>query len=398
MNNEERINRLLPLYLAETISSAELTELAMLAEESSDAVLHDALEAAWMVADERKAVLSNEETAAILHRILQRETNRPIVKPLIKRKWVYTTLAASVLVAGFFGIYRMASKNETATAVKETVRLQDVHAGSSKAVLILSDGRSIDLEQTDNGVLATEGADKILKSGNGIFYEQGNGKPGGYHTIQIPRGGEYYVVLADGTKVWLNSSSTIRYPTNFSDNERRLELSGEAYFEVARNEKLPFIVSIAGKGEVEVLGTHFNINAYADEDRIRTTLLEGKVKFSAATPGVEREKVSVTLSPGQQSQLFNNGKLQVARNINTDEVIAWKEGQFYFESADLKTILRQFQRWYDIDVVYEGEISGRKYFTVISRKSSLSQVLKALQANEIKYRIEGNKLIITGSS
>lgn len=388
----------MPLYLAETISSAELTELAMLAEESSDAVLHDALEAAWMVADERKAVLSNEETAAILHRILQRETNRPIVKPLIKRKWVYTTLAASVLVAGFFGIYRMASKNETATAVKETVRLQDVHAGSSKAVLILSDGRSIDLEQTDNGVLATEGADKILKSGNGIFYEQGNGKPGGYHTIQIPRGGEYYVVLADGTKVWLNSSSTIRYPTNFSDNERRLELSGEAYFEVARNEKLPFIVSIAGKGEVEVLGTHFNINAYADEDRIRTTLLEGKVKFSAATPGVEREKVSVTLSPGQQSQLFNNGKLQVARNINTDEVIAWKEGQFYFESADLKTILRQFQRWYDIDVVYEGEISGRKYFTVISRKSSLSQVLKALQANEIKYRIEGNKLIITGSS
>jgi ferric-dicitrate binding protein FerR (iron transport regulator) len=191
--------------------------------------------------------------------------------------------------------------------------------------------------------------------------------------------------LPDGTTVWVNASSSIKYPTAFTGKKREVEITGEAYFQIAKNPGQPFIVRVNGM-EVQALGTQFNINSYSDEASVSTTLIEGSVKVTSDNAGV-------ILGPGQQSQL-KNGRLRLIKNVNTEEITSWKEGLFHFESADLKTILRQFSRWYDVDVVYEGEIKNRKFFGIVNRSSTLLNVLEMLKDNDIVFRIEGKKLIV----
>jgi transmembrane sensor len=186
--------------------------------------------------------------------------------------------------------------------------------------------------------------------------------------------------------LWLNASSSVRFPIAFTENERHVEITGEVYFEIEKDPKRPFHVKVNDM-EIEVLGTKFNVNAYPDEDILATTLFEGSVKVN--TPNK-----MLRLSPGQQSQYSAKGNLQLINNVNEDEIVAWKNGYFHFENAELQTILRQFSRWYDVDIVYEGEVVRRRFFAIVSRKSSLSNVLKMLNANNIKFRIEGKKLIV----
>ncbi len=203
-----------------------------------------------------------------------------------------------------------------------------------------------------------------------------------YNTLSAPTGGQFQLVLPDGSKVWLNSSSSIRFPTEFSGEERKVELTGEAYFEVAKNPTLPFRVSVSGM-YVEVLGTHFNIMAYGDESSIKTTLLEGSVR-------VTKGSSAKVLTPGQQSKMNLKGDINVV-DADLEQVIAWKNGYFQFSSDDIETIMRQVARWYDIKVVYKDKIPGGGFSGIVSRKNNISRVLKILQDGGVQLRWKGKK-------
>jgi ferric-dicitrate binding protein FerR (iron transport regulator) len=304
------------------------------------------------------------------------------------------------------GVYLWPILHPTQKTIKKvpaTVAKNDVAPGGNKAVLTLSDGTQIVLDSAMNGVLSSQGNSKVLKLNSGQLAYTANGESlkgssvkGGaekgnrslvYNTITTPRGGQYQLVLADGTKVWLNASSSLRYPVAFTGPERRVELSGEGYFEVVKNAAMPFRVR-ANDMDVDVLGTHFNVNAYADETAIKTTLLEGAVKVTSLVS-------SHILSPGQQAQLNKEGLLHIVSAVDLEEVVAWKEGYFQFNQADLKSIMRQISRWYDVDIRYEGEIPNRQFGGDISRTANVSEVLNILKMSQVHFRIEGRTIVLT---
>jgi len=218
-----------------------------------------------------------------------------------------------------------------------------------------------------------------------------------YNTITTPRGGQYQVMLSDGSKVWLNAASSLHFPTSFTGQQRIVELTGEAYFEVAHvsavgeKNKLPFIVKIitasGARREVEVLGTHFNINAYNDESVVKTTLLEGSVKMT-------QESGSTLLIPGQQAQLNSNGDVNILKDADMDEAIAWKNGMFQFKKVDIKTIMRQIARWYDVDIEYQKNVD-EKFYAEISRNTNVSNVFRILEeTGGVHFVIEGKKVVV----
>ncbi|NII29790.1 DUF4974 domain-containing protein [Pseudoflavitalea sp. X16] len=266
---------------------------------------------------------------------------------------------------------------------------QDVRPGQNKAVLTLSDGRKILLDSTTKGQLVLQGSTQVDYKNGQVTYH-GIQQPGQsdmvYNTLSTAKGETYSLTLADGSRVWLNAASSVRFPVAFTGRERRVEIAGEAFFKVAKDRARPFIASVNGM-DVRALGTEFNINAYPDEPAIKTTLVEGAVKVT--TP--QRSRI---LAPGQQSLFTGDGHLEMDKHINIEEVIAWKEGVFHFESADLKAILRQFARWYNVEIIYEGPVKNRKFFGVVNRNNTLKQVLEMLRDNEIIYSIEGRKLIV----
>ena len=265
----------------------------------------------------------------------------------------------------------------------------DVAPGGNRAVLTLANGSQIILDSAANGNLAQQGNTKIVKLDSGqLAYNSLNERSDDvlYNTISTPRGGQYQIVLADGSKVWLNAASSLKFPTAFTGKERKVELTGEGYFEVAKNARMPFRVAVTGM-TVEVLGTHFNINAYIDESTIKTTLLEGSVK-------VAKSDRQLVIKPGQQAELTPNAEFIIHNSIDVDEVMAWKNGLFNFNKADIKEIMRQAARWYDVDVVYEGNISGEKYIGKVARNTNLSEMMKILELNGVKYRIDGRKITV----
>jgi transmembrane sensor len=307
-----------------------------------------------------------------------------------KKSWV--RIAASIMIllgTTTYFVYRHRPGIAGVIAIQHVKN--DVAPGGNKAILTLSNGSKIVLDSAQNGNLAIQGNAKILKIESGkLSYTALNiviPAEVVLNTLTTPRGGQYELTLPDGTRVWLNAASSITYPSAFADKERKVFITGEVYFEVAHNAAKPFNVR-AGNEEVTVLGTNFNISSYSDEGAVKTTLFEGSVKLNAI-----QCKQSVIIKPGQQAQMTGSG-ITVMNGINTDEIIAWKEGLFHFESADLKTILRQFSRWYDIDVEYRSEVPEDKYFVIIKRSSNLSTVLKALQATGIQFKIENKKLIV----
>ena len=228
-----------------------------------------------------------------------------------------------------------------------------------------------------------------LDDGQLAYNNAGIGSEVVYNTVSTPRGGQYQLVLADGSKVWLNAASTLRFPTSFVGKERKVELEGEGYFEVAKNAAMPFKVDVDGKGEVEVLGTHFNINSYSNEPAINTTLIEGSVKVTGNLSGKTQN-----LNPGEQARINAAGQVTLNRNINVDEIIAWKEGNFNFNSAGIEYIMRNVSRWYDLDVVYQGVPSKETFSGIVSRNSNLSEVLMIIKQAGIKFKIEGKKITV----
>lgn len=330
-------------------------------------------------------------------RLLQdiRESQTP-VKPLYRRTWFRAAAVVLILLmAGTFFIIRKPATDTGGLAKNlSTIPSVEILPGGNKAVLTLADGSTIILDSAANGLLGTQGNMQIEKLDNGQLAYNLNGKwvtendEAFYNTITTPRGGQYQVTLSDGTKVWLNAASSIRFPVFFTGKERRVEVTGETYFEVAKNAAKPFRVK-AANSEVEVLGTHFNINAYDDEPAVKTTLLEGKVKITSPDHDAR------FLQPGQQSGVGKDGMISVNRNADTDEAVAWIKGRFQFNSADLRSMLRQIARWYDVEVEYRGSVD--LHFTgQLTRSERVTRLFEKLEmTGEVHFRVEGRKIIVT---
>jgi transmembrane sensor len=310
------------------------------------------------------------------------------LKQLIPYAAAVVLLVATGITAGK---YLLKKEERKAMAMQPA----DLLPGSNKAILKLADGSEIALDDSRKGKIARQQNVLIAKTENGQIVYQADGSQNQqlvknitqYNAIITPRGGQYEVVLPDGTRVWLNSASSLKYPTTFTGADRRVELSGEAYFEVAKNAAKPFFVK-TGTQTVEVLGTHFNINSYTDEKAVKTTLLEGSVKVNSNTG-----KSVVKLTPGEQA-VNTAGAINIVHDADVDEAMAWKNGKFLFRNTDLQTIMRQLSRWYDVDVEYQGVITERHYRGRISRNVPVSQVFEILKTSGLNFTINGRKIIV----
>ncbi|HEY8387722.1 MAG TPA: FecR domain-containing protein [Parasegetibacter sp.] len=310
-----------------------------------------------------------------------------------------------------------------------SVLKNDIQPGIDGAVLTLANGQQIVLDTASPGIIAAEaGAELELKQGqlsyNIAGVEAGSGAAEGevqWHMLTTPKGRQFNLRLPDGSRVWLNAASSIRFPVTFNNKERRVVVTGEAFFEVvpvfanlntasgpisaskvSNHQKVPFIVSTS-RQEIEVLGTQVNINAYDDEDFEKTTLLTGSVKVTSKMNAAENnastaDKAGVMLVPGQQVAVASDGKLGQIRNVQTDQVIAWKNGYFLFESNTIAFIMKQASRWYDVEVVYEGNPPLEKLSGEIPRTVPLSQFLEMLQFTGIRFAVEGQRIIVKGKA
>jgi transmembrane sensor len=383
---ENRYHELAKKWMDNTITPAEQAEFA-----------------AWYNTGQDNPVEIPPEFAGNDEDLKQRifnKINREIKKngsPIKKMIPMWLRYAAAIfLFAGCFICYNANTHHpvrQRVLAKRQKAVKNDAGPGGNKAVLTLANGSKINLSDVKNGVLASQGQTVLKKDKDGrIIYEA----PGGnavdssaiFNTITIPRGGQFQVVLSDGSKVWLNSSSSITFPAVFSKSERKVTITGEVYFEVAKNKAKPFRV-IAREQTVEVLGTHFNINAYSDEDALKTTLVEGSVKVTAGAQ-------SVVLKPEQQASIAAGqaGRIRVTA-VDTENVLAWTTGNFQFEKAEIPLIMREAARWYDVDIKYEGEMPKRRFTGSISRSVNLSELLKMLKYTGINFKIAGKTIVVT---
>jgi len=301
---------------------------------------------------------------------------------VVNRIFRYAAILILLLVSVVYFLNKR-SRKEFATVVTTQPPLQDsIKPGIQKALLTLADGTVIPLDGMADGIIAVQGKAKVVKLSNGQISYQANGSAEEegeiiYNKMSTPRGGQYQLVLPDGTSIWLNAESSITYPAIFAAHERRVIITGEVYFEVAKDKTKPFRVVVADEQEIEVLGTHFNINAYSDEGRVKTSLLEGSLKVNKQI-----------LKPGQA---FMDGKIG-ATDIVQD--IAWKNGVFNFNNQSLAQVMRQLARWYNIEVVYPAGIPKKEYGGEIGRNLTLDQVLKGLESSGIRFQLEGRRLMV----
>ncbi|MDN3586721.1 FecR family protein [Pedobacter aquatilis] len=304
--------------------------------------------------------------------------------------------AAAALVLIFTGIYYFQiNKTSKLLATTQAQRKHlDILPGKNKAILTLADGSKVVLDENTSSDISDQDGIRISKEKDGqLVYTIVNNsllnqhKNIAYNTISTPRGGQYQVILPDGSRVWLNAASSLKYPEAFTGKQRLVVLTGEAYFEVAKNKSMPFHV-VSQNQNVEVLGTHFNINSYLDDNTVKTTLLEGSVKVSNL-------KFSKTLKPGEQaiSGIGGEASIKIAADVDTDDETAWKNGLFQFNDSQLKVILSQLERWYDIKIDY-SDVPAKRFNGMVPRKSKLSEVLKMLEkTGNIKFQLEeGRKL------
>ncbi len=399
-NKKERISQLLQQYLHNELTVVEYSEmwelLNVIPDENN---FKEELQLLWQNAATEPVLISGKEWGDKMQLIKNKLNEEAIAEPAIQKKVFlmnkYPWAAAAALfvcISSAIYFFTNTNRNDNKAVVKNSkpaVPKNDVLPGGDKAMLTLADGSQIVLDSAGNGILAQQGDTKIVKTQDGqlIYNTVGQAaKEMAYNTLATPRGGQYKLTLPDGSKVWLNAASSLKYPVAFTGNDRRVEISGEAYFEIAKDASKPFKVQL-DQMEVEVLGTHFNINGYNDEDVVCTTLLEGSVKINT-------KDGSNSLKPGQQAQLEKTGKMTLVNNADLEETMAWKDGNFQFENSDIHTVMRQINRWYDVEIEYQGTVS-KHFLGTISRNVKLSSVLAMLQqTGEVKFRIEGRKVVV----
>jgi len=333
-----------------------------------------------------------EEQYAILRQQINAPRDIKAPRPVFGSRFLFRLgIAASIAIcsaAVFFTVFR----HKQTEQIVHIENKAEILPGGNKAFLTLADGTRISLSDAADGGIASQSGTSISKAGGQLVYTTSAYKLQNddveYNTIETPAGGQYEIHLPDGSTVWLNAASSLKYPVSFASlKNRSVELSGEAYFEIAKDKNHPFIVTTPQQ-EVEVLGTHFNINAYDDEPAIKTTLLEGSVKVTNSTHS------TLTLIPGQQS-VVKNGKIS-RFNTDTNEAVAWRKGDFDFNSEQLGSIMRKLSRWYNIEVVFEGDVQSKSFTGKISRFKNLSQVLKMLSKTKaIHFKVQERRVIVS---
>ena len=326
----------------------------------------------------------------IYSRIVETTTKK---KKVFRLTWRWAAAAIFILMAGLCGLLLNKQPDKPVKIAKShVINGTPIKPGSHMATLTLADGSTIALEDAANGVVAQTGGTAVTKTGKGAiaYSDKGDHAAADQHslnTINIPRGGQYTVTLSDGTKVWLNSESSLTYPVVFGGAERRVILKGEAYFEVSKNERQPFIAQTE-HADVHVLGTHFNIDAYKDENTEKVTLLEGSVRLSTGS-------AKALLTPGEQGIVALSQAGIDKKKVNVNQVMAWKNGYFIFRESTIQDIMRQIGRWYDVEVVYEGNIPKGTFGGTYSRNKDIHELLKGLELTGlVHFKIEGRRIIV----
>jgi transmembrane sensor len=346
--------------------------------------------------DSRLQELVDEGFVKIKNAISDNYIKAPVrTIPAYKTKWYLVAASISMLLLASTVFYLFQQRKDTVdTAQKNSsAHHPDIDPGRNNATLTLDNGTTIVLDSAVNGILAQQGNADIQKINGQIAYRETNdaasSKPV-YNTVTTANGNQYQLVLTDGSKVWLNAASSIRFPATFTGNERKVDITGEVYFEVAKDATKPFKVSFKDKSgapeEILVLGTHFNVNAYPDEPEIKTTLLEGSVRIKNTT-GVKM------LEPGQQARI-KSGDIEVKKAVDIEQVIAWKNGYFVFDNTDVYTLMRQVSRWYNVEINFEGKVTGDGFSGKISRDVTLSKIIRVLEMNDVHIVADGRKITI----
>lgn len=383
----EELQRLMDKYLTGKISRKELLQLRVLLEEET---MQE--QVALMIAEDLRSgrfeVEDDPVIRARLHDYLENAISNEVPVRKIRRmpyRWpVAAAVAALLILTGIWFTHNIAK-------TRVVVEKQSTH--QQGAELVLADGSIILLDSLKNGTVVNTGA--VLHNGRLAYAGKTNNNDSAlaYNMVRTPNGRQFQVTLPDGTAVWLNAASAVRYPVAFSGSSREVEIMGEAYFEVAMDPHKPFKVIFpkpgkSGMGAVEVLGTHFNVSAYDNEQTVRTTLTEGAVRIVAGT----RQQ---SLRPGQQAIINEHEENIQVQPANIDQVLAWKNGMFHFADDDLESIMRQISRWYNVEVIYEKGFKNQNFGGIISRKSTVSGVLNLLEmTGTVSFRVEGHTIYV----
>lgn len=387
-------------FFREGLSPEEKEALAQWIENSSqNEELKALLENSWNEF-EPDGKITDEKAASMLGTILARakgiESAAVPVIPLKTKIWKRMAVAASIIFVVGLGAYLLflnKSDRSNETGFTKTEVPAEIKAPeTNRAVITLANGQQVYLDSVGNGALAMQGNVQIIKESDGRITYTGSEKEVVFNTLSNPRGSRVIdMTLADGSRVWLNAGSSITYPVAFVGPERKVSITGEGYFEIEHDVNKPFFVS-KGDIQVQVLGTHFNVNAYDDEPNLKVTLLEGSVRVTLRHAQSNKTQI---LKPGQQAVTGVSGELSMADNIDLDQVMAWRNNKFVFgDKADIRTIMRQIARWYDVNVEYRGTITNH-FGGSISRDVSMSEVFRVLQATgNVKCKIEGKKVVV----
>lgn len=384
--DQQKIRQLLRKYVTEGLDEEEKTLLADAIAAADDTVFQDVMQEheGFVFNAVSKRGSDDELFERTRKKIAVIETTSTLIRKTSRIR--YWAAAAAVLLVVVTGAWIYLQQLPT---VKRAGSTSEIAAATSKATLTLGNGAVVELDSAGNQLIP-QGGTSVQQRGGLLVYNSGDADVSvSINTLTTPRGGQFKVQLPDGSRAWLNAASSLRYPTAFRGVDRSVEVTGEVYFEVAANASAPFIVHVKDKMQVKVLGTDFNINAYEDDHKIYTTLLAGRVQVYA-----QPTNSYMDLRPSQQAVFGKNANLDLNKAVDIEQVMAWKNSIFYFEDAELRQVMTQLSRWYDVDVTYEPGIGQQHFSGKLPRDLELSQLLSVLDMSEIRYRIEGRKLII----
>lgn len=385
-------------YVGNAITQEELDELTkIVADPSSEKLIQEFMERHWMAMKVDDNLKIDHE--GVFDRILvdrSSEDAQLVPEKIRLYRWATLRYAASIVVLFAVGLTfylsRNGSKQMELSEIPNKISKSSLKNIDRQPFLTLSDGTMIPLDSNLTANSVYQGFSNFTNRNGQLVYHHIEGASGSkivadMNTVTTPKGGEYQITLVDGTKVWLNTASSITYPVTFNTNQRRVKIQGEAYLEVAKNPSVPFIVEANGI-EVVVLGTHFNVSAYPDDNFIKTTLVEGAVKLTS-------QNASRLLSPGQQGDISrNSGKIKVA-NVNVADVLAWRNGYFVFKGEDIKSIMRIISRWYDVEIIYQGDLKGRTFSGTLSRFGSMEEMLRTIELTDaVHFDIKERRVIV----
>lgn len=396
---ENRIRELIDKLLRKQCTAEEQEELFMLIQaHKAGSSLQSLLEEAWNRYKQPTDEAPEEVVTAILQAVHGQDTRVP--KPDSRKRrlrWIRIAAAVAILLVLAAGVQALFFQNKNPAPPLASQRLkEDIPPPQiNKAILTLANGKNIVLDSAVNGTLAVQGGTQVQKNARGGIVYSGKNlnrqvERASYNTLTVPRGSKpVQLTLADGSKVWLDVASSITYPVAFVGSKRSVRITGEAYFEVAKNATRPFVVK-SNDATIEVLGTRFNVNAYRNERSVNVTLLEGSVRVRAKGSGQ-----SAVISPGEQIRVSEDAQIKIVKNADIEEAMAWKNGRFIFTGIPIQAIMRQVERWYDVDVQYKGAITKEDFVGYISRYTHVSALLSMLEKTRlVRFEIEGHQIIV----